>query len=281
MPGSLPCWKASSAPAAIGRRTIASRAWLAHQTDRLAAAERLSARPDLAANLEPTDRDYIAACRKAEADAKRGKRLLQAAIYVLLVGVIVGLVGWIKQSYIARAVALVDRYVPVHGSQVRPYVLTRCAGAGAQAGGFLQGMRAGLPGDDRRPRGIVHDGTRAEGATSRSPQHTVTFAKPFAVSKYELTFADWDACVTGGGCNGYKPNDQGWGRGQQPVINVNWDDAQQYVAWLSQGDRQDVSAAHRGRIRVCGARRNHHGVSLGRRHRQEQRQLQRLRQQVG
>ena len=38
----------------------------------LAAAERLSARPDLAANLDPTDRAYIAACRKAETDAKRG-----------------------------------------------------------------------------------------------------------------------------------------------------------------------------------------------------------------
>src|SRR5208283_2312751 len=66
------------------------------------------------------------------------------------------------------------------------------------------------------------------------PQHKVTFAKPFAVAKYELTFADWDACVIGGGCNGYKPNDLGWGRGQQPVINVNWDDAQAYVAWLSE-----------------------------------------------
>jgi formylglycine-generating enzyme required for sulfatase activity len=60
----------------------------------------------------------------------------------------------------------------------------------------------------------------------------VTIAKSFAVSKYELTFADWDACVEGGGCNGYKPKDQGWGRGRQPVLNVDWDDARQYVAWL-------------------------------------------------
>src|SRR5271169_2399253 len=66
------------------------------------------------------------------------------------------------------------------------------------------------------------------------PQHAVTIAKPFAVSKYELTFADWDACVAGGGCNGYEPGDRGWGRGPQPVINVNWDGAQRYVAWLSQ-----------------------------------------------
>src|SRR4029077_16476198 len=37
------------------------RAWIAHAADRLAAAERLPARPDLAANLEPTDREYLAA----------------------------------------------------------------------------------------------------------------------------------------------------------------------------------------------------------------------------
>jgi formylglycine-generating enzyme required for sulfatase activity len=44
--------------------------------------------------------------------------------------------------------------------------------------------------------------------------------------------ADWDACVTGGGCNGYKPKGR-WGRVQQPVTNVNWEDVQAYVAWLS------------------------------------------------
>jgi formylglycine-generating enzyme required for sulfatase activity len=65
------------------------------------------------------------------------------------------------------------------------------------------------------------------------PQHQVAIAKAFAVSKFALTFADWDACATNGGCNKYAPNDEGWGRAQQPVINVSWDDAQQYVTWLS------------------------------------------------
>jgi formylglycine-generating enzyme required for sulfatase activity len=69
---------------------------------------------------------------------------------------------------------------------------------------------------------------------NEGPQHKVTIAAPFAVSKLEVTFADWDACVSGGGCGEYKPNDQGWGHGQQPVINVNLRDAQQYAAWLSQ-----------------------------------------------
>lgn len=55
----------------------------------------------------------------------------------------------------------------------------------------------------------------------------------FAASQYEVTFAEWDACVAGGGCNGAAPSDEGWGRGRRPVMNVLWDDAQAYVQWLS------------------------------------------------
>ena len=99
------------------------RAWLAHASDRLAAAERLSARPDLAANLEHTDREYIAACRRAEANARRGKRLLLAGIYVLLVGIIAGLVGWINQSYIGEQWRWYTVTRPFMVSQVRPNVL--------------------------------------------------------------------------------------------------------------------------------------------------------------
>ncbi|HEY4193135.1 MAG TPA: SUMF1/EgtB/PvdO family nonheme iron enzyme, partial [Mesorhizobium sp.] len=64
------------------------------------------------------------------------------------------------------------------------------------------------------------------------PQHQVAIARNFAVGKFEVTFAEWDACVTGGGCNGYKPSDEGWGRGAHPVIFVSWNDAQTYIAWL-------------------------------------------------
>ena len=65
------------------------------------------------------------------------------------------------------------------------------------------------------------------------PPRRVTISEPFAVGRYEVTFAEWDACVAAGGCNGYRPDDRGWSRGQRPAINVNWDDAQAYVAWLS------------------------------------------------
>lgn len=66
---------------------------------------------------------------------------------------------------------------------------------------------------------------------NESPQHAVTIAQPFAVGRYEVTFDEWDACVAGGGCPNVK--DEGWGRGNRPVINVNWADAQAYATWLS------------------------------------------------
>jgi WD40 repeat protein/formylglycine-generating enzyme required for sulfatase activity len=85
------------------------------------------------------------------------------------------------------------------------------------AGGFLMGSPA-TDGD-------------AEG--NEKPQHAVTIAKPFTVSRYEITFAEWDACVADGGCNDYRPDDEGWGRSDSPVINLSWKEAQAYTRWLS------------------------------------------------
>lgn len=64
------------------------------------------------------------------------------------------------------------------------------------------------------------------------PQHAVTIDKPFAVSKYAVTFAAWDVCAAQGGCATHV-SDNGWGRGQRPIINVDWNDVHAYVAWLS------------------------------------------------
>ncbi len=64
------------------------------------------------------------------------------------------------------------------------------------------------------------------------PQHKVAIAQAFAVGKFEVTFAEWDACVAEGGCT-QKPGDEGWGRGRHPVINVSWHDANEFTAWLS------------------------------------------------
>jgi formylglycine-generating enzyme required for sulfatase activity len=73
-----------------------------------------------------------------------------------------------------------------------------------------------------------------EGRNGRSeePRQQVTFARPFAVGRFEVTFAEWDACVADGGC-AHKPRAP-WGRGNQPVSYVDWNHVtQQYLPWLS------------------------------------------------
>ena len=66
---------------------------------------------------------------------------------------------------------------------------------------------------------------------NEGPQRQVTIANRFAVGRFEVTWAEWQACVLGGDCQ--EPSDRGWGRGQRPVINVSWNDAQAYVQWLN------------------------------------------------
>src|SRR5580704_1913158 len=85
------------------------------------------------------------------------------------------------------------------------------------AGEFMMGSPPAEPG-----RGTFED-----------PQHRVVIQHPFAISKFDVTFEQWDACLADGGCGGYRPDDEGWGRGSQPVINVSWYDAEAYVDWLS------------------------------------------------
>ena len=66
------------------------------------------------------------------------------------------------------------------------------------------------------------------------PRGQIVLGKPIAVGRFEVTFAEWDACVAGGGCNLYQPPDRGWGRARRPVIHVSYGDVQAYLAWLSQ-----------------------------------------------
>ena len=131
--------------------------------------------------------------------------------------------------------------------QESPPSAARCArtGGGVQTGEtFRDALSSGGVGPEMVviPAGSFRMGCLTDGRycqpTNEFPAHTVNVPR-FALSKYEVTFAEWDACVDAGGCNDYRPNDEGWGRGDRPVIHVNWNDAQSYVSWLSQETGED------------------------------------------
>ena len=103
-----------------------------------------------------------------------------------------------------------DSIQPIHLKLQREIAMVRIP-----AGRFRMGCVSGLGCND-----------------DETPVHQVSI-QAFEMSQYEVTFDEWDACVADGGCS-HKPDDEGWGRGSRPVINVSWDDIQEYLAWLNQ-----------------------------------------------
>ena len=194
--------------------------WLTHQTNRLKAAERLlRERPDLTSKLGSIDRAYLVACRKREKTLKT-----RAAAGVLGVAVIVGLVVLVLARWEDLKLR-VDLFSNVLWASAERSLQAKQEFRECSQCPIMVVVAAGKFTMGSAPTGQEH-------VVDEGPQHGVTVAKPFAVSKYEVTFADWDTCVEHRGCG--EVSDNGWGRGDQPVINVDWNDAQQYVAWLSE-----------------------------------------------
>ena len=90
-----------------------------------------------------------------------------------------------------------------------------------------------------------------EGWETEIPVHEVA-VPAFMLGKYEVTFAQWDACVADGGCEDYEPSDVDWhgfdrrdkehwqGNSRRrwyghsrPVANISWDDVQLFIDWLN------------------------------------------------
>jgi len=68
------------------------------------------------------------------------------------------------------------------------------------------------------------------GGDEEQPVHEVS-VDGFAMGRYEVIFAEYDKFAEATGRE--KPFDEGWGRGNLPVINVSWHDATAYAEWLS------------------------------------------------
>ena len=70
-----------------------------------------------------------------------------------------------------------------------------------------------------------------KGDDNEKPAHPVSI-RAFEIGVYQTTFAEYDAFCDA--TDRRRPGDEGWGRDRRPVIYVSWEDAQAYVAWLSE-----------------------------------------------
>lgn len=80
------------------------------------------------------------------------------------------------------------------------------------------------------PAGSFTMGSSASDPAEKPPHH-VTIGQPFAIGRYEVTVEQWNACADAGGCQRIPTVAES--AKNAPVRDVSWDDAQQYVAWLS------------------------------------------------
>jgi formylglycine-generating enzyme required for sulfatase activity len=181
-----------------------------------------------AEDLSKADKEFIELSIARDRRARGRTRRTQAAIVLLIVGMAAGLAyaGWSNQSYLKA-------HTNVLADMIWPKVLNASAeGALRPKDVFKECSHCPemvvIPGGEFIMGSPVNERGRFN---NENPQHKVAI-KSFAVSKFELTFNQWEVCSLLGGCT-HQPWDQDWGRGSSPVIGVNWDDAQQYVAWLS------------------------------------------------
>jgi formylglycine-generating enzyme required for sulfatase activity len=172
-----------------------------------------------AEDIPAADRAFILQSRKV---AQHRILRVQALVAVFVAAMIAGAAAWWQQAWLRERVYVwrnVDTLTAAQEKARKPddppfKECTDCPEmVVVPTGSFMMGS----------PKG--------QGDDNEHPHHVVTIAQPFAVSKYELTFAEWDACAAQGRCNARVADS--FGRGRRPVINVSWDETKDYVAWLS------------------------------------------------
>lgn len=82
------------------------------------------------------------------------------------------------------------------------------------------------------PSGSFSMGSKLD--SNSLPIRQVIIDKSFAVSRYEISFADYQIYLDDTKVAQSAPNDQGWGKGNRPIINISWQEAVDYTQWLSE-----------------------------------------------
>ena len=198
---------------------------------RLESALDLTNQTDFAATLAPAGA-YLAAGRRAERAARRRTRLVAASAFTLMSGVIALLLMRVYEHEINGLVFKYVRTRPVSGEKAltlpKGEMFWDCVKTDAGYSRHCPALTVIPPGSFTMGSPDYEKGRSGD----EGPQHKVTIKAPLAVAVHDLTFDQYDECVKAGGCK-TEASDSGWGRGRRPVINVNWQDAQDYAAWLS------------------------------------------------
>src|SRR5262249_44756748 len=167
-------------------------------------------------DLSGVDRDFIDQSSARETKARARARRVQGLVYVLLVGIILGLIGVIHEEYVKERWNWYRTMRPYRVANMDSYVLKPEAERALKPGDTFHECASDCTEMIVVPAGEFMMGslTTEKGRSDDEwPQHKVTISRPFAVSKFDVTFADWDACVSVGGCpKEGRANDAGWGR---------------------------------------------------------------------
>lgn len=139
------------------------------------------------------------------------KLALIPIIFVLVISA-----GWFATTFLQTRAAL-TRSVAAHAANGQSF--RDCRGCpqmiALSPGSYLIGSPADEIGRD----------------ADETPQ-TLIDIDAIAIGATEVTFEQWDLCVSAGGC-AHRPDDGGEGRKDRPVVNVSWEDARTYARWLS------------------------------------------------
>ncbi len=198
-----------------------------HRGSRLTDAQALGLRgPSWSREIAPVQ-PYLAACQERENAERRSKRRSYMVVGLLLAVIATGVLAALNSDRLSRISywffnvrnyvkseaqerALLEQRTPFKECRDCPEMIFVSSGVFRRGGPLL-----GSPDPNRE-----------------TPLTDVKITRGFAVSVTEITFSQWDVCANQSACKRGVSSGE-WGRGNQPVIRVSWNDAQAYVKWIS------------------------------------------------
>jgi formylglycine-generating enzyme required for sulfatase activity len=199
-------------------------AFLNHRKNRLIQVVRLAENEAYRKRLTSLDFDYLSGCKHAERSSKNKVRLVKTLVATLAIVIAIGIAAWRNQEWLKERIYQVTDVTVWTATEEQALKLgdkfRECSGCPEMIVVPKGNFKMGSP---------TNQGDRSG---REYPLHPVSMSTRFAVGKFPIVFDEWKTCVEHGDCDAHIDS-KDWGKGQQPVINVTWEDARRYVEWLA------------------------------------------------